>query len=417
MSSSGAFRGPNAQPDREAGSARGAIIGTMLAMCMCAIAVATGQVTPNASNESESFRTVGIEPIVAPDVFRRFTVDLQLGEAEREAANLLLEDYAASMRDLLKETRERQAADRAQLDAALDGRVRMNAAALRQVRISLRTIVADACRIADSKLDEMIEWAMLLSPADQATIQAAVGKFHRRVCLEGESRDALVDVTALASAAMASELRDLDEQVIASTLDAYAASLAKIARADAQYVRDSRIKDDLAALRGEAAERVMLQKDEGGRWTARMQLQDAAVQAVAALLNQDAADAWRLRADAALFPTVCRTPDAARATEWIVANAGEAAAETARRCMASASDRLRALRVEAVVILRAGRAAGVDLDHEAAALVEDAAEIRMRYLRNSGERSVLEEDMLDCVLQPLTDGQRAAVRRVLLMGR
>ncbi len=389
----------------------------MLAMCLCILAIASGQVGPASQREADAFRTVGIEPVVTPDAFRRFTVELRLGDAEREAANLLLDDYAADMRRLLDDTKARQAADRAQLDAALDGRARLDANALRQVRISLRTIVADACRQADAKLDEMTEWATLLSPADELTMRTATGNFYRAVCLTGGSREGLVDVADLASEARDEELGEIDVKAVAAALTEYGDSLAAIARNDSQHARDSRILDDLAALRGESTERVALQEERGRRWIARMQLQDAAVQTVAALLSSDAAEAWKMRADAALFPSVCSPPDAIRAAEWVAANAEPAVAETAARCIGASMGRLRALRVEAVQILREGRAAGVDLDHEAAALVTEAMPIRMRYLRNSGERSVLEQDMLDCVLQPLTDGQRAAVGRVLMTSR
>jgi hypothetical protein len=381
---------------------------------MCVVALASGQVPLSRSAESTAFRAIGIEPIVSPDAFRRFTVDLQLGDAEREAANLLLDDYASEMRQLLEDTRGRQEADRAQLDAALDGRIRLDAAALRQVRVSLRTIVADACRTADIRLDEMVEWATLLSPADAQAKAAATGNFYRTICLPEGNRDGLVDVEALASRAIGDEL---DASSLSAALSEYGDALAVIARTDSQHVRDSRIQDDLAALQGNSPERVTIQRDGAARWVSRMQLQDAAVQAVAAMLSPDAAAGWRMAADAALFPSICRPADAARAAAWVSDHADASVAETAAECVAAASDRLSTLRAEAVEILREGRAAGVDLDHEAAALVADATPLRMRYLRNSGERSVLEEDMLDCVLQPLTDGQRAAVRRVLLMGR
>jgi hypothetical protein len=94
-------------------------------------------------------------------------------------------------------------------------------------------------------------------------------------------------------------------------------------------------------------------------------------------------------------------------------NAAESVAAHAEACLAASRTRLGQLRQEAVSLVRQGREVGVDLEHDASALVESAAEIRMKFLRNSGERSVLEQEMLDCVMRPLTDGQRAAVRYVL----
>jgi len=384
----------------------------MLNFLLCAVLATSA--APR--NEEQAFRLAGVEPIVSPSDFRLFVSDLQLGSDEQAAADLLLDDYAEGMRAVLSNLMERQAADRERLDAALSGKMRLDAGTIREIRISLQTIVADACQLADGRIAEMIEWAMLLSPADARTISEATGRFERRVFLVGGNREALVDVTVLAEAASEKELSSAKFAAIHTALGSYDKSIAAIARADAVHVRDARIQDGLAALRGQDDARRSLQQDLAMQWITRMQLQDAAVSAIAKLLDDEAAAAWQARANQSFFPSVCSRLDAVRAHRWVQANASSMVVTAGEKCIDASMPRLRSLRAEAVTLLREGRGLGVDLDHDAASLFEPAYELRMKYLRNSGERSVLEQDMLDCVLRQLTDGQRAAVRRLIMTG-
>ena len=384
----------------------------MLNMLLCAIL----SISAAPGNEEQAFRLAGVEPIVAPSDFRLFVTDLQLGSDERDAADLLLDDYATGMREVLGDLRARQAIDRDRLEGALSGKMRLDAGTIREIRIELQTIVADACQLADGRIAEMIEWAVLLSPADARTISQATGRFERRVFLVGGNREALVDITVLAEAASEEELSATESAAIDTALGNYDKSIAAIARADAVHVRDARIQDGLAALRGEDDARRSLQQDLAMQWIIRMKLQDAAVSSIAKLLDDKAAATWQARANQSLFPSVCSWLDADQAHRWVQANASNMVAVAGEKCIEASMPRLRSLRAEAVTLLREGRSLGIDLDHDAASLIEPAYELRMKYLRNSGERSVLEQDMLDCVLRPLTDGQRAAVRRLIMTG-
>ncbi|MDG1838770.1 MAG: hypothetical protein P8I91_08215 [Phycisphaerales bacterium] len=367
-------------------------------------------------DEVQAFQLAGVEPIVAPSDFRLFVSDLQLGLDERDAADLLLDDYAASMRTVLSDLRAHQAADRDRLEAALSGKIRLDAHTIREIRIALLTIVADACQLADGHISEMIEWAVLLSPADASTISQATGRFERRVFLVGGNREGLVDITILAEEASKEELSAADSDTIDMTLGSYNKSIAAIARSDAVHVRDARIQDGIAALRSQNDARRSLQQDLAMQWIMRMELQDAAVSGIAKILDDEATAAWQARANQSLFPSVCGRLDADRAHRWAQANVSNTVSAVGQKCIDTSMPRLLSLRAEAMTLLREGRSLGVDLDHEAASLVEPAYELRMKYLRNSGERSVLEQEMLDCVLRPLTDGQRAAVRRLIMTG-
>lgn len=383
----------------------------MLAVLCCGFASAARP------NDAEAFRQAGIEPVVSPDDFRGFMSDLQLGRDEMDAADVLLDDYASGMLQVLADLRAQQDRDRDRLDAALDGRSRLSAAAIRDIRLSLRGAVQDSWSVADERLQEMVEWATLLSQVDADAQRRAVGRLHRRVYLTGHGRAGLVDVAALA--ADAEELRDTDEAAVKAALATYDRSIAATAQDDALAVREAHITDAIAALRRDTAARASLQRASSERWRARMAVQDAAAAAVGALLRSSskAGRQWTDRVNAAFFPSVCGPLDAVAAAEWIAKNGDATQAAQAGKCIENSMERLRTLRSEAVALLREGRELGVDLDHEAASLIGESMDVRMRYLRNSGERSILEREMFDCVTRPLSDGQRAAIGRILTVGR
>jgi hypothetical protein len=373
-----------------------------------------------AANDAEALRHAGIEPIVSPNDFRAFMTDLQLDPDEMNAAEVLLDDYASGMRSVLDALHVQQERDRARLDAALDGRVRLTADQIRELRMSLRLAVRDAWVVADQQLNEMVEWGTLLSRADAAAQARATGQFHRRVYLTGHGRAGLVDVAALVAEAADKELSHIDRESVRAALLTYRRQIADVAQADALAVRGAKIIDAMAALQDDAAGRISLQRDSATRWQARMALQDAAISVVATLLdssNADAVECWRDRVNAAFFPSVCADLDAADAAEWVVKNGTREQAAAARSCLDEAMGKIRSLREEAILLLREGRMFGVDLDHDAASLIPNAFDVRMRYLRNSGERSVLETALFNCVVRSLSDGQKAAVRRILAVGR
>jgi hypothetical protein len=381
------------------------------------IVLCSGFATAARPNDAEAFRRAGIEPIVAPADYRAFMADLQLDRDQMEAADLLLDDYASGMRQVLADLRAQQERDRQRLDAALEGKIRLSADAIRELRMSLRGAVQDSWRVADERMQEMVEWATLLSQADAVAQARAIGRFHRRVYLTGHGRAGLVDVAALA--ADAAELQAIDEEAVRSALAVYDQAIATTAKDDALAVRESRITDVIASLRGDVAARASLQRASAARWRVRMTVQDAGIAAITALVSSRDADAvrrWSDRVNAAFFPSVYGPLNASIAAEWIAKNGDAAQVEKATACIDDSMDELRSLRGEAVTLLREGRELGVDLDHDAASLVSEAMEVRMRYLRNSGERSVLEQEMFACVVRPLSDGQKAAIRRILMMG-
>lgn len=371
------------------------------------------------ANDAERLQRAGIEPVVSPSVFKAFMADLQLGQDEMDAAEVLLDDYAVGMRTVLDALRAQQERDRERLDAALDGRIRLTIDQIRELRMSLRRAVQDAWVVADQQLMEMVEWGTLLSQADAATQARAVGQFHRRVYLTGHGRAGLVDVADLVSEAAHEELAGIDEASVHAALSTYRRAIADVAKADAIAVRGSRITDAMAELQGDSASRVSLQRDAATRWQARMTLQDAATTAVATLLaasDSDAVDRWMDRVNASFFPSVCAPLEAVLAAKWIAKNGDRGQATASRSCLDASVDAIRSLQQEAIMLLREGRRLGVDLDHDAASLIREALNVRMRYLRNSGERSVLEATLFDCVMRSLSDGQKAAVRRILAVG-
>jgi hypothetical protein len=375
------------------------------------LGVFSAPATGGPSASPEQFRLAGIEPIVTPAQYRELLLDLDMGPGELEAGELLLRDYGDAMQQVLSDLESRQTADRELLDSVLRGESRISADELRRLRISLRTAARSACETADEHVVEMVEWATLLSMAEPQVKRDAVGRFNRRVYLAGKGRDALIDIAQLAMAS--DEVGQVEDSEIERSLQGYTSSLATRARIDALTARSRQFDDGIAAITKDSDKRRKLQGEGSTRWRERMSLHDQAVEAVAGLLDASQVPSWRAAAAAALFPSIYRQPDALRAARWVQENAAESVAAHAEACLAASRTRLGQLRQEAVSLVRQGREVGVDLEHDASALVESAAEIRMKFLRNSGERSVLEQEMLDCVMRPLTDGQRAAVRYVL----
>jgi len=355
-------------------------------------------------SEAAAFRRVGIEPIVQPADYRRFLQELELGKDEIGAADMLFEDYEYAMRSLLAELQATQEQERARLDAALRGEIRLSGPDLRALRVSLRTAASDACDVADGKIEEMTSFASILSPLDDAAKEAAIGAFHRRVYLSGADREALVDVTAVIPEGV------LSAAAANGAIDSYQKALSQRARSDALAVRRARFGDGIASINQDSGERKAHQASISRLWCERMVIHDALLKAVEGSSDPPV---WRRHVDAALFPSVYGRGEGRLVAEWIAKNGSADQASATIACTAATERRLAELRREAVALLREGRAAGVDLDHDAAALVEGVAMLRMQYLRNSGERSVLEQELMDCLLRPLSDGQRAAVRRVL----
>ena len=65
-------------------------------------------------------------------------------------------------------------------------------------------------------------------------------------------------------------------------------------------------------------------------------------------------------------------------------------------------------------VLSQGRASGANLCDDVAGFYEAAEEPLTKLMQNSGKRSVLLRQAKAQLEQPLSDGQRAAVRRLLL---
>jgi hypothetical protein len=364
---------------------------------------------PSAS--PEDFHLAGIEPVVRPVQFRALLHDLEMGPSEMEAGEMLLRDYGDGMQTVLENLRSKQANDRARLDAALRGEIRISADELRTLRIALRTAARSACETADDHVGRMVEWSTLLSSAEPTVQKEAIGRFHRSVYLTGKGRNALVDIAAIAADSDAAA--PISDEKIAKALAEYTSSLAQRARDDAVFNRSHQFDDGIAAITKDSDKRRDLQFASSTRWRDRIAMHDQAVEVIATVLGASAAPAWRAVASAALFPSIYRRPEAYRAAKWVQSNVSESAAVHVASCIESSRQKLNKLREEAVSLLREGREAGADLEHDASSLVESATAARMKFLRNSGERSVIEQEMLDCVMRPLTDGQRAAVRRVL----
>jgi hypothetical protein len=212
----------------------------------------------------DEFKTAGIEPIVQPRIFQMLLMDLGLSEAQREMASLLLEDYGVSMREVLESLRSQQAQDRELLDAALSGRMRLNPEQLRDVRIRLRTSAANACKTADARVDELVEWATLLAAVDDAQRQIAVGRFHRNLYLDLRHGEALVDIERVAIAS--EDIVGMDQSVLDQTLQGYRAAMASRARSDAQACREARFSDGVAAIQNRDAERIDIQRTLADLW-------------------------------------------------------------------------------------------------------------------------------------------------------
>lgn len=372
-------------------------------------------------NTAADYRLAGIEPVVTPPDFRLLMDELGLTDQDADTASMLMDDYADSMRSVLAELGQQRADDRQRLDLAIDGRIRISPEELRGIRLSLRTAVQASWTVADGKLAELVEWATLISPLTPEAQHDAIAQFHRRVFLRESSNDALVDLARLIEAGQTEELDGLPPEQLDEALQQWKIAAAHFAKEDALAVRQRRLADDVASLRQQTSVREQLSKQAAQGWLGRMRVHDAGTDAIAVVIVQtkgsEAAATWRRRVRQACFPDVSGNIDAEVAARWVIANGSETQQHDAARCLAQSQDSLESLRVEAVRLLREGRSIGVDLAHEAAAGIEKASQLRMQYLRNSGERSLLAQEVLDCVQRGLTEGQRAAIRRVLVAGQ
>ncbi|MCH2141487.1 MAG: hypothetical protein MK077_00595 [Phycisphaerales bacterium] len=386
---------------------------TVLSILMLAGIAAPG-------DSASEYRIAGIEPVVTPYHFRNLMDQLGLSEQDSDTAAVLMDDYAQDMRQVLVELASQRDSDRERLDAAIDGRIRVSPEELRSIRISMRTAVVPSWDVADGKLADLVEWATLISPLPASTQQTAVGDFYRQVFLRESSRDGMVDLHRLLDRALAEELTGMTREEIAPALFAWTREASLFAKRDAWTVRQHRLDDDLAALRNQPEVRITLQQEAAHGWLRRIAILDDGAQAVAVVvetkLGPGPAAAWKRRVRGACFPNVSGRIDAEVASQWVMRNGDTSQQQAALDCLAQQAANLEALRAEATNLLRQGRAIGIDLAHESASKVSDATSLRMKFLRNSGERSVLIQEMLDCVQGSLSEGQRAAIRRVLITG-
>lgn len=380
--------------------------------------MATGVAAPG--DTASDYRIAGIEPVVTPSHFRSLMDQLGLSDQDSDTAAVLMDDYAQDMRQVLVDLVAQRDADRERLDAAIDGRIRVSPADLRAIRVSMRAAVLPSWDVADSKLADLVDWATLMSPLPDSAQQMAVAEFYQQVFLRESSRYAMVDLERLAELALAEELAGMTRDELDPGLARWKQMALASAKRDALAVRKHQLDDDLAALQGQEETRLDLQREAAQGWLRRMDMLDQGADAVGVIVEQRlgsaAASAWKQRVRAACFPQVSGRIDAEIAGTWVAQNGDPAQQQEAARCIDANRAQLEALRAEAATLMRQGRAMGIDLAHESASKVADATALRMKFLRNSGERSVLIQSMLDCVQRPLSDGQRAAILRIIRTG-
>jgi hypothetical protein len=159
-------------------------------------------------------------------------------------------------------------------------------------------------------------------------------------------------------------------------------------------------------------------KASADRWLAQTAVHERAIEAIATLAEgaggEQARTAWLHRAQQAQFPGLYDDHRLQVTSEWVLANGNAMqrdAVPTAHRAWLESA---RPVAMKMASLVRQGFEQGVDLQHDAVGLNQDVGELRRTWLQSSGDRQVRLETARAAIERQLTDGQRAAIRRLIM---
>jgi len=367
----------------------------------------------------------GLLPVARPTHVRAFTEALQLDRGQLDTVSLVIEDYESSMRDAHDALVARAQASRDKLDAAFSGRRRLSMDAIRTIREDIESAPRDVWPELDDRFEELLDTLTIVSVLPAAQVDAAARTFRRQVLLQAMFNDqtasyaaTALDVANLVDTALAEELADVDTSSLEGVLATYHQTLDSRLSGWFKARRAAHVSDGLASIVGDDVTRIELMKASAERWLEQTAMHEQAIEAIATLADAAGGDrarsAWLRRAQRVRFPGLYDDDRLEVISEWVLANGNELQRAAVPAAYAAWLESARPVAMKMAALLRQGFEQGVDLQHDAVALKPEAVELRRTWLQSSGDRQVRLETARAAIERHLTDGQRAAIRRVIM---
>ncbi len=367
----------------------------------------------------------GLLPVARPDHVRAFTQALQLNRDQLDTVSLVIEDYQSSMREAHEALVAKAQASRDKLDDAFSGRRRLSIDAIRTLRKDIESAPRKMWPELDDRFEELHDTLAIVSALPTSEVEAASRTFRRQVLLDAMLDDQTVlyateslDVAVLAQAAKEEELAGVDPTALTRLIEAYHQVLDSRLPALFKARREARVADAIAAITEDDATRLLLMKASANRWLEQSAMHIQVVEAIAALANaaggEGARAAWLQRSQQARFPGLYDDDRLQVISEWVLANGSSVQREAVPAAYAAWLESARPIAMKMAELLRQGFEQGVDLQHDAVSLNSKAIDLRRLWLQSSGDRQVRLETARAAIERQLTDGQRAAIRRVIM---
>lgn len=367
----------------------------------------------------------GLLPVARPDHVRAFTQALQLDRGQLDTVSLVIDDYESFMREAHEALVAKSKASRDKLNDAFSGRRRLSIDAIRALRQDIESAPREVWPDLDDRLEELHDTLAIVSALPTSQVEAASRIFRRQVLLHAMFDDNTasyaaesLDVAAIAQAAADDELSGVDAVAMAKLLGAYHQTLDTRLPVLFKARRESRVADALAAIAEDDATRLTLMKASADRWLEQSAVHMQAIDAIAVLANaaggEGARAAWLQRAQQTRFPGLYDDNRLQVISEWVLANGNSAQREAVPAAYAAWLESAGPVAMKMAALLQQGFEQGVDLQHDAVALKSEAVDLRRTWLQSSGDRQVRLETARAAIERHLTDGQRAAIRRVIM---
>ena len=379
----------------------------------------------DSSETLAQFESHRIRPLVMPGDIRAFTVILGFDESQDELAELRYESYIDRLQVVADQSNERDKAIRERLDGILKGRYRPKSGEVKTLRVDLEKSKAENWPQADAEMDSFIEDVITLgSVVDSQTLDRARFEVYRRVYLRPARVDGQdsrydgsgLDFFELVQEAKQAELQGVPAAAVDAPLDAWRVAMMPVIRVYADTERQAALSDRVAQLSGDTNGRINVMIERSKRWSARQSIDYTTFAAIHQVCpSAEAAGAWTARYRSANYPWLWTTgDDVERIADWILQNGSSEQQTTVIEVLPEYLVGRDELRTQAQSILYSGRAIGANLCDDIAPAYEAANEWLTKLMKNSGERTMLMRQARARMEQPLTDGQRAAIARLLL---
>lgn len=395
---------------------------------VCAVIVAAGTLALPATAQDAAIDF--IEPKISARQFAELCQPLNLDRGQRSVIDLFYSDYAEALQALVEQTDARaREAGRQQVRDALAGKVVLEPAELRRMRLAVLEVYRDAWPVADRLCADLLDSVLVqMTDAQTPRAEAGVRALRREVYLGPRRAGRMnweyagdgLDLCLLAEDA--GVIDGAAGHAIRSILQEYERALDRMLPAHARAARAIEMERRLARIRKDQAAARAAEHDAVQEWQRLADLNDRTATRIgdvlARQLGEAAQRAWLDRCDQAMFPWLCRETTADRQYRWIT----ESLSDDERRDEASDiyeafSVARRTLRERAIDIMMRARVEFGRIIHpmmERAQLADPTGQgLYDELVRNSGELSMLERDTGERLEALLGADELKAMRRAM----